>query len=137
MAVRRVVQHASVQNWLWDIWSRLRLALEADAAKPNSRAVAILQTALGNLGKLMTADPDLRARVQAMAAKSAISLLPAARSELEDFIARVVNNWDSDTLVTRLELYVGKDLQYIRINGTIFGFFAGAALEGVRLLVVK
>ena len=75
--------------------------------------------------------------MQPVAVRAVISLLPAARSELEDFIARVVNNWDSETLVTRLELYVGKDLQYIRINGTIFGFFAGAAIEGVRLLVVK
>ncbi len=136
-AMKRLVQHPSVQAWLWDIWSRLRLALEIDAAKPNSRAVAILQTALGNLGRLLTTDPDLRARVQAMSAKTARSLLPAAQSELEDFIAGVVNNWDSETLTRRLELYVGKDLQYIRINGTIFGFLAGGAIEGVRLLIVK
>ena len=134
LALRRVVEHSSVQSWLWDIWSRLRLSLEIDAAKPNSRSVAILQSALGNLGQLLISDPDLRARVQAMAAKSAISLLPAAQSELEEFIARVVNNWDSETLVHRMELYVGKDLQYIRINGTIFGFFAGAAIESVRLI---
>ena len=136
LALRRVVEHSSVQAWLWDIWSRMRLALEVDAARPNSRAVAILQTALGNLGILMTSDPDLRQRVQAMAVKSARSLLPAAQSELEEFIASVVNNWDSETLTRRLELYVGKDLQYIRINGTIFGFLAGAAIEGARLLLV-
>jgi len=137
LALRRVVEHSSVQSWLWDIWSRMRLALEIDAARPNSRAVAILQTALGNLGGLLTSDPDLRARVQAMAAKAALSLLPAAQGELEDFIASVVNNWDSETLVRRLELYVGKDLQYIRINGTLFGFVAGGAIEGLRLLFLR
>ena len=137
LALRRVVEHSSVQAWLWDIWSRMRLALEIDAAKPNSRVVAILQTAMGNLGALMTTDPDLRTRVQATAVKSARSLLPAAQSELEDFIASVVNNWDSETLVRRLELYVGKDLQYIRINGTIFGFLAGGAIEGLRMLLIR
>ncbi len=135
LALRRVMEHDAVQAWLWDIWSRLRRAIEIDAAKPNSRAVSMLQSALGNLGQLLTTDPDLRARVQAMAAKTAKSLRPAAQSQLEDFIAGVVNNWDSDTLVTRLELYVGTDLQYIRINGTLFGFLAGGAIEAVKLMM--
>jgi uncharacterized membrane-anchored protein YjiN (DUF445 family) len=37
----------------------------------------------------------------------------------------VVDNWDTGTLVNRLELQVGKDLQYIRINGTLFGGLVG------------
>ena len=46
-AIRRVVAHETVQAWLWDVWARLRLALEADAAEPTGRTVAIIEGALG------------------------------------------------------------------------------------------
>ena len=52
-AIRKVVAHETVQAWLWDVWSRLRLALEADAARPNGRTVAYLEGALGNLGAML------------------------------------------------------------------------------------
>jgi uncharacterized membrane-anchored protein YjiN (DUF445 family) len=56
------------------------------------------------------------------------SLLPAAQAKLSDFIAQVVANWDTDTIVDRLELRVGKDLQFVRVNGTLVGFFVGGLL---------
>ena len=52
------------------------------------------------------------------------TLLPR-RTEIGAYITRVVQNWDSATLVDRLELQVGKDLQYIRINGTLVGGLVG------------
>ena len=62
-AIRKVVAHETVQAWLWDVWSRLRLALEADAGRPNGRTVAYLEGALGNLGVMLASDPGTRARV--------------------------------------------------------------------------
>jgi uncharacterized membrane-anchored protein YjiN (DUF445 family) len=56
------------------------------------------------------------------------TLLPAAQSRLSEFIAQVVANWDSETIVERLELRVGKDLQYVRVNGTLVGFLVGGLL---------
>jgi uncharacterized membrane-anchored protein YjiN (DUF445 family) len=51
-------------------------------------------------------------------------LLPR-RAEIGAYVAHVVQNWDAATLVNRLELQVGKDLQYIRINGTLVGGLVG------------
>ncbi|HEY1932965.1 MAG TPA: DUF445 domain-containing protein [Acetobacteraceae bacterium] len=127
-AIRRVVAHDTVQGWLWDVWARLRLALEADAARPNGRTVAWLQTALGNLGAMLEADPAARARVQRVTEGVVESLLPTAQLRLADFIASVVANWDTDTITERLELRVGSDLQYVRVNGTLVGFLVGALL---------
>ena len=127
-AIRRLVAHETVQAWLWDVWARLRMALEADAARPNGRAVATIEGALANVGVMLEADPVARARVHGAAEAVVASLLPAAQTRLADFIAQVVANWDTDTIVERLELRVGKDLQFVRVNGTLVGFLVGGLL---------
>jgi uncharacterized membrane-anchored protein YjiN (DUF445 family) len=127
-AIRRVVAHETVQAWLWDIWARLRLALEQDAAHPSGRTIALLEGALANLGGLLETDPAARARVQTAAESLVGSLLPAAQARLSEFIAQVVAGWDTNTITERLELRVGKDLQFVRVNGTMVGFLMGGLL---------
>jgi uncharacterized membrane-anchored protein YjiN (DUF445 family) len=130
-AIRRVVAHETVQAWLWDIWARLRHALEVDLTKPNGRTVAYIEGALGNLGSILEADPLARARLQVAAEGIVRTLLPSAQLRIAEFIGQVVANWDTATIVDRLELRVGRDLQYIRMNGTIVGFLIGGLLYAV------
>ena len=127
-AIRRVVAHETIQAWLWDIWSRMRVSLEADIARPNGRTVAYVEGALGNLGAILEADPGARARLQTAAEGVVGSLLPTAQARIAEFISQVVGNWDAATITDRLELRVGRDLQYIRMNGTIVGFLIGGLL---------
>lgn len=126
--IRQVVAHETVQAWLWDMWARMRLAMEADAAKPNSRTIAFLESSLANLGEMLENDPALRQRVRDATEAAVLSLLPAAQDQLADFIARIVAGWDTATITDRLELRVGKDLQYVRVNGTLVGFLVGGGL---------
>jgi uncharacterized membrane-anchored protein YjiN (DUF445 family) len=128
VAIRRMVAHETVQAWMWDIWARLRMALEADAGRPSGRTVAFIEGALANLGAMLEADPAARDRVHAGVEAVVLSLLPAAQSRLADFIAQVVAGWDTETIVERLELRIGKDLQYVRVNGTLVGFLVGGLL---------
>jgi uncharacterized membrane-anchored protein YjiN (DUF445 family) len=127
-AIRRLVAHETVLAWLWDIWARLRMALEADAARHNGRTVSTIEGALANVGAMLAADPAARERVHVAAEAVVASLLPAAQTRLADFIGKVVANWDTGTIVDRLELRVGKDLQYVRVNGTLVGFLVGGLL---------
>jgi uncharacterized membrane-anchored protein YjiN (DUF445 family) len=130
-AIRRVVAHETIQAWMWDIWARIRVSLEADIAKPNGRVVAYVEGAFGNLGVILEADPTARARLQTAAEGIIRTLLPNAQVRIAEFIGQVVANWDTATLVDRLELRVGKDLQYIRMNGTIVGFLVGGLLYAI------
>ena len=130
-AIRRVMAHDTVQAWLWDVWARLRMALEADAARPNGRMLATIEGALGNLGAMLETDPSVRTQVDVAAEGVVRSLLPAAQAQLSSFIAAVVGGWDTKTITERLELRVGKDLQYVRINGTLVGFLVGGLLYAV------
>jgi uncharacterized membrane-anchored protein YjiN (DUF445 family) len=126
-ALRRVMSHDTVQLWAWDVWARLRAALEADAARPNGRTVVLLEAAIGNLGELIATDEAARTRVRRTAERLIAGLLPAAQTQIAGFIADVVASWDTATITDRLELRVGKDLQYVRMNGTLVGFVVGGA----------
>ena len=130
-AIRQVLGHDTVRAWLADVWSRLRLALESDAARPDGRTVAFIEGAFTNLGVMLENDPGARARVQAALETVAGTLLPTAQAHLSDFIAGVVARWDTETLTEKLELRVGRDLQYVRVNGTLVGFLIGGILYGV------
>jgi uncharacterized membrane-anchored protein YjiN (DUF445 family) len=130
-AVRSVLTHPTIQAWMQDVWSRLRMSLEADAARPNGRTVAFLEQALGNLGVMLEADPNARAKLQAAVQAVLARLLPAAQAQVAEFVGTVVGGWDADTITERLELRVGPDLQYVRINGTLVGFLVGGLVYAV------
>jgi uncharacterized membrane-anchored protein YjiN (DUF445 family) len=127
-AVRQALAHPAVAAWLSDVWTRLRTALEADAANPSGRTVAVLEGALSNMGTVLAEDPTARERLNRAAERVLVALLPNARAQLSDFIAGVVRSWDTATVTEKIELRVGKDLQYVRINGTLVGFLVGGAL---------
>ncbi len=128
-AMQGVLAHETVQAWAWDVWARLRRALEADAAAPHGRSVSVIESALAGLGEVLGKDETARARVNAAVETLALNLLPAAQTELAAFIGRVVGAWDGETITRKLELRVGKDLQYIRVNGTLAGFILGALIS--------
>jgi uncharacterized membrane-anchored protein YjiN (DUF445 family) len=136
-AMRGVLTHETVQAWAWDVWARLRLALELDAARPHGRSVAVIEGALASLGDVMGNDPAAREKVNAAVQNIALKILPMAQSELAGFIGRVVGQWDAATITDKLELRVGKDLQYIRVNGTLVGFILGAVIYGITLLATR
>ncbi|HTZ71932.1 MAG TPA: DUF445 domain-containing protein [Acetobacteraceae bacterium] len=129
--LRRVIAHETVQAWAWDVWSRLRMAMETDSARPNGRTVVILEGAIRNLGDVLATDEIARARLQRTVERMVATLMPAAQTQIADFIANVVASWDTATITERLELRVGADLQYVRMNGTLVGFAAGGALYAI------
>jgi uncharacterized membrane-anchored protein YjiN (DUF445 family) len=134
-AIRRVVAHDTVQAWLWDVWARMRMALEADAARPNGRTLAVIENGLSNLGTFLAEDEGARARLQRATEGVIATLLPSAQAQLSDFIAEVVTHWDAATITDKLELRIGKDLQFVRVNGTIVGFVVGGLLYCVLRLL--
>ena len=128
-AMQGVLAHDTVKAWAWDVWARMRRALEADAVRPHGRSVAVIEAALASLGDVLAKDEAAQARVQMGVERLVLSLLPQAQAEGAKFIGRVVGEWDAATITDKLELRVGKDLQYIRVNGTLVGFVLGALIS--------
>ncbi len=133
-ALAQAVAHPTVAAWLADVWARLRTALEADARNPRGRTVALLEGAFANAGELLGRDEGARERLNRAAEAMLIPVLPAARSQLAAFIAGVVGGWDPREVTEKIELRVGRDLQYVRMNGTLVGALVGGLLFALGAL---
>ncbi|WP_342628655.1 DUF445 domain-containing protein [Nguyenibacter vanlangensis] len=133
-AIMGVMTHDSIRNWSGDVWRRMRLMIEADMGRPDGWAASIVRDTLLRLAEQMRTDPALRERVATGVRRMILRGLPFVRERLSRFIAAVVAGWDADMLAERLELRVGKDLQFVRLNGTLVGFLAGAGLALVLRL---
>ena len=128
-AIRRALAHPAVSEWLQDVWSRLCNVIIMDASDPEGRTIAFLQAALVNSGTYLAEDEGARAKLNGAIEAGFARLVPAAQARLAEFIAGVVKGWDTAEVTEKIELRVGKDLQYVRMNGTIVGFLAGGALH--------
>jgi uncharacterized membrane-anchored protein YjiN (DUF445 family) len=87
------------------------------------------------LARSMREDTFIRTRIDAIIERLVIQLFQW-RSEIGLLIAEVVRNWDARTVSDRLELVLGSDLQYIRINGTIVGALVGCVIYLLSIAVV-
>lgn len=123
-----IITHDSIKGWRGDLWHRIRDLIEEDMQKDESWIAGLIKDGLINLSKQLENDQLFRQKISNNVDKVAIQSLPYIRNWLSDFITNVVSDWDPDSLITRIECRVGKDLQYVRINGTIVGFIVGATL---------
>ena len=132
-AIRGLVGHDSVRGWAAEIWQRARGMIETDLSRPDGWFATLIVDALPRLGGVLGGDPAMRARVEAATHGLVLRMLPGMRDRLAVFIGGVVGAWDSRMIVERLELRVGRDLQYVRINGTLVGALVG----GVFYLLLR
>ena len=107
------------------LWEELETALRDDLPRRREAIVQWLVASAGALGRWLEEDAPRRARINRRLRLLALRTVLPRRAEIGGYIAAVVDNWDTATLVNRLELQVGKDLQYIRINGTLVGGLVG------------
>jgi uncharacterized membrane-anchored protein YjiN (DUF445 family) len=123
----RLLEDEEVKAWLGSAWDDLGQALLADLTSPMSRTRQTLAAVLRSLGENLSADPAMRERVNRTIEAVATEVIPW-RAELAQFIAEVVRQWDTKAFTERLELVVGRDLQYIRVTGTLVGGVVGCLL---------
>ncbi len=116
-----------MQAWLGTVWDELRRIFLADLAAPQSRTREAARTAMTSLGQALGRDAEMQARLDGAIEHAALAVVPW-RGQIGALIAEVVRGWDARTVTRRLELAIGSDLQYIRMNGTLVGACVGCAL---------
>jgi uncharacterized membrane-anchored protein YjiN (DUF445 family) len=126
-AARRLFAHPDTRAWLASIWNQLCDTAVSDLAQPQSHLSVALEKPISLVAQTLATDELMQQHIDDLVERIALSLINW-RAEIGVFIAEVVRNWDSRTLVERLELIVGSDLQYIRMNGTIVGACAGCLI---------
>jgi uncharacterized membrane-anchored protein YjiN (DUF445 family) len=125
----RLAEHA---GRLWGLMrERLRTSRLDDAGTLGER----LQALLCDLGRWLTDDAALQRNLNAGARAVVQRILAPRRRRIGEFVAQVVEGWDARDIVERLELQVGADLQYIRVNGAIVGGLVGLLLFAASRLL--
>jgi uncharacterized membrane-anchored protein YjiN (DUF445 family) len=124
----RALRDPQVQALLARLWDEVRRWLLDGAAQPDSRFNHALADSLQALGRRLQDDEVLRRALDDRLERAVAAVLIPWRAEIGAFIEDVVRRWDATSTAARIELEVGKDLQYIRVNGTLVGALVGAAL---------
>lgn len=129
----RVVQSDDVRAYLDGVWTEVRAAIEADLRRDDSVLMRHLDHSLAGLGERLGRDPGLVEAINEHVLSSAARMVGSMREGVTQHIATTVKAWDDRSLVRQIELSVGRDLQYIRLNGTLVGGVIGLVLYGVTV----
>jgi uncharacterized membrane-anchored protein YjiN (DUF445 family) len=118
------------------LWTEIETALRSEIPSRSKMITDALDTALRGLGAWLEHDPARRAKLNRRIRLALLRLLLPRRAEIGAYVTHVVNNWDTATLVDRIELQVGKDLQFIRINGALVGGLVGLIIFTISQWIV-
>ena len=113
-------------------WDSLRSFLERDAKSDDSQIRRQLEAMLVDVGAQLARDAAIRGEINRGMVRVLGDFVQSQKSGVGRFIADQVKGWDIDVLIGRIELTVGRDLQYIRFNGALIGGLAGLALHALE-----
>lgn len=132
---REILQGEAVNAYVGSLWESLRQWLRQDLARPDSALHAQASAATQWIGRALQEDAQLRSSLNAHLEQAIASLSPDVAQLLTRHISDTIKQWDTAELSRQIELNIGRDLQYIRINGTLVGGLIGALLFGLSWLM--
>jgi len=128
---RQLLEHPEFKEWTDGIWTSVKENITAAAEQPESDLRKRLEQLALSTGQRLLADSAVRDSVDAWISNLARHLAERSGPEVAALIATTVERWDADETSHRLELQVGRDLQFIRINGTVVGSLVGLLLHAL------
>ena len=117
------------------LWNALRRALRGSLLDPGGAVRARMRSELTAFGARLREDAELRGAIDAQVSDLSVFAVERYGAELTAVITHTVERWDGREAARRIELHVGRDLQFIRINGTIVGGLVGLVIHAVTVVV--
>jgi uncharacterized membrane-anchored protein YjiN (DUF445 family) len=130
----QVVEHPDVQRFIGQAWKTVKTLVLDAAEDPSSALRTRVRDGLLALGARLSADAELRGKIDGWLIQAAGYVVRHYRREILTLITDTVARWDAEETSRKVELQVGRDLQFIRINGTVVGALAGLAIYTVSQL---
>jgi uncharacterized membrane-anchored protein YjiN (DUF445 family) len=130
---RDLLGSAELRDWSSSLWRKAKDALRTQAADPESELRRQLAAALVAAGQRLGSDRRLQEGLERVVESGARALADQFHDELADLVTGTIERWDAAETSSQLELLLGPDLQYIRINGTVVGAGVGLALHAIAL----
>lgn len=124
----------AIRRFSATLWQDARDSLIRHAEKPERLTPDAIEQAIVRLGDTIRADEEMMQKIDNWIVQVAAMVVDRFRDEVADLIADTVKAWDAEATANRIELAVGRDLQFIRINGTVVGGLAGLLIYCLSLL---
>lgn len=125
-----------LRRWSAALWTDVKVQLRAQAADPDSELRSRLAETIHAFGVRLQADPALRDKIQESVEAGVRYVAEHFHDEIAQMVSGTISRWDASETSRRLELLLGPDLQFIRINGTVVGGLAGLVIYSVTQLVM-
>ena len=130
----QLLDNQSVSLWLDTLWQKGREAVIRAARNPDAVLAGKLGEVLKSMGSTLEKDPRIHVAINRLARRAAVGMSASYGSSIVKLVSETVRGWDARTVTGRLEAAVGRDLQYIRINGTLVGGLVGLILHALDTL---
>jgi len=130
---RELLASAGVRDWTSWLWKNTKETMRAQAADPDSELRRRMAAALTAAGRRLASDQRLQESLERVVESGARTLADQFHDELAGLVTGTIERWDATETSTQLELLLGRDLQFIRINGTVVGAGVGLALHAIAL----
>jgi uncharacterized membrane-anchored protein YjiN (DUF445 family) len=130
----QLLDNRSVSLWLDTLWQKGREAVIRAARNPDRVLAGKLGEVLKSMGSTLESDARIRAAINQFARRATVGMAASYGGQIVKLVSETVRGWDARTVTDRLEAAVGRDLQYIRINGTLVGGLVGLVLHAVDTL---
>lgn len=122
------LRHPAVKAFLDDLWQRSRGYIGDALGDPGSALRVGLERELRSIGHRLQEDSEVSERLNGWLRELITYLVETYRQPLSEIISETVEKWDATATAERIELYIGRDLQFIRINGTLVGGLVGVLI---------
>ncbi|MEP1124628.1 MAG: DUF445 domain-containing protein [Ilumatobacter sp.] len=132
---QELLDHPEVRRWIESLWGEVKQGMLSAADDRESELRRRIVGSLQQLGHRLATEPELQTKVDEWVASALGHLVVNYRTEVSEIISSTVERWDAESTADKLELQVGRDLQFIRINGTIVGGMAGFVIHAVGQLL--
>jgi len=131
----RILDNPAVIRSAISLWDALRRALTASLQDPGGAVRARMLLEVETFSARLASDEGLRTRLDGLAADAAVFVVDRYGAEVTAVITHTIERWDGREAAQRIELHVGRDLQFIRINGTVVGGLVGVLIHAVSVML--
>jgi len=128
-----MLENGDLQDYLYHLWADLVTGLESDLQNPDSQLRGQLSSLLSGLAEELDSDEEMQAWVNAWLVDSSVALVDENRQAIASLISDTVRSWDATETSERIEQAIGRDLQFIRVNGTLVGGLVGLVIHAIKV----
>lgn len=132
---RDLIANPAVAVWWTGVWERIRQSLIRRARDPESGMGEEMRNMLAELGQALQADERLQHQINRFARRTMVGVATRYGDQIVRLVSETVKRWDARTITDRVEGAVGRDLQFIRINGTLVGGLVGMTLHFITTVL--